>query len=94
MGGRLRISQGSESGPLHDQGADSDPHLLLRGSSAWPRRHAAPRRRKQDPDQEPITISPPHIEVCSEEQWQRAIDVLADLLAPAFQRRPDDSKAA
>jgi hypothetical protein len=27
-------------------------------------------------------ISPPQIEVCYEEQWQRAIDLLAELLAP------------
>jgi hypothetical protein len=92
---RLRISQGAESGPLHDRGSDSDPHLFLRGSSAWPRRrHTPPRRHKQDPDQEQITISPPRIEVCSEAHWQSAIDLLAELLAPAFQRRPDDSKAA
>jgi predicted P-loop ATPase/GTPase len=41
-----------------------------------------------------ITIAPAQIEVCSDEQWQRAIDLLAELLVPAFQRRTDDSKAA
>jgi hypothetical protein len=48
----------------------------------------------QDPDQEPIVISPPRIEVCSDTHWQSAIDLLAELLAPAFERHPDDSKAA
>jgi hypothetical protein len=28
------------------------------------------------------------------EQWPCAIDLLAELLAPAFQRRADDTKAA
>jgi len=76
---RLRISQGPDSGPLHRPGSNSDPHLWHRG---------------QDPDQEPIVISRPRIEVCSDAHWQSAIDLLAELLAPAFERRPDDSKAA
>lgn len=91
---RLRISQGPNSGPLHGSGSNSDPHLLLRGSSAWPPRRTPPRRRTQDPDPEPIVISPPRIEVCSDVHWQSAIDLLAELLAPAFERRLDDSKAA
>ena len=45
-------------------------------------------------DQEDVVIAPPRIEVCSEEQWQAAIDQLANLLALAFERRSDDSKAA
>jgi predicted P-loop ATPase/GTPase len=49
--------------------------------------------RELDED-DAITIAPPQIEVCSDEQWQRAIDLLADLLAPAFRQRLDDSKAA
>lgn len=76
---RLRISQGPDSGPLQGPGSNSDPHLWHRGSST---------------DQEPLVVSPPCIEVCSDAQWQSAIDLLAELLTPAFQRRPDDSKAA
>ena len=60
----------------------------------WLPRHTPPRRRRQDLDQEPIVIAPPRIEVCSDAHWQSAIDLLAELLAPAFERRPDDSKAA
>jgi hypothetical protein len=91
---RLRISQGPDFDPLHGPGSNSDPHLRHRGLSAWPSRRTPLRRRRQDPDQEPIVISPPRIEVCSDTHWQSAIDLLAELLAPAFERRPDDSKAA
>jgi hypothetical protein len=91
---RLRISQGPDSGPLQGPGSNSDPHLWHRGSSAWPPRRPSPRRRRQDPDQERLVISPPRIEVCSDAQWQSAIDLLAELLVPAFERRADDSKAA
>jgi len=91
---RLRISQGPDSGPLHGPGSNSDPHLWHRGSSAWPPRRTPPRKRRQDPDQEPIVISSPRIEVCSDAHWQSAINLLAELLAPAFERRPGASKAA
>jgi hypothetical protein len=91
---RLRISQGPDSGPLHRPGSDSDPHLCPRGSRVWPSRRPPPRRHGQELDQEPIVISPPRIEVCSDAHWQTAIDLLAELVAPAFERRPDDSKAA
>lgn len=91
---RLRISQGPNSGPLHGPGSNSDPHSWHRESSAWLPRRTPPRRRRQDPDQEPIVISPPRIEPCSDAHWHSAIDLLAELLAPAFERRPDDSKAA
>jgi len=94
MSRRLRISEGPDSGPLHGPGSNSDPHLWHRGSSAWPPRRPPPRRRRQEPDQEPLVISPPRIELCSDAQWQSAIDLLAELLAPACERRPDDSKAA
>ena len=90
----MRDSKGSKLVPFLREGSDSDPHRLLRGSSASPPRHPPPRRRRQDPDPEPIVLSPPHIELCSEAHWQGAIDLLAELLASAFERRPDDSKAA
>lgn len=90
----MRDSTGSKFAPFLREGSDSDPHRLLRGSSAWPPRHAPPRRRRQDPDQEPIVLLPPRIELCSEAHWQSAIDLFAELLAPACERRPDDSKAA
>jgi len=91
---RLRISQGPDSGPLHGPGSNSDPHIWHRGSCAWPAQRPPPRRLRQAPDQETIVILPPRIEVCSDAQWQSAIDLLAELLAPAFERREDDSKAA
>lgn len=90
----LRISKGPNSGPLQGSGSNSDPHIWQRGSSAWPPRRTPPRRRRQDTDEEPIMISPPRIELCSDTDWQSAIDLLAELLAPAFERRPDDGKAA
>ncbi len=90
----MRDSAGSKFAPFLGEGSDSDPHRLLRGSSACPPRHAPPRRRRHDPDQEPIVLLPPRIELCSEAHWHRAIDLLAEVLASAFERRPDDSKAA
>ena len=91
---RLRISQGLDSVPLQRRGVQHGPHLWRRESSARPAGRTHPHRRRQDPDQEPIVISPPRIEFCSDPHWQSAIDLLAELLAPAFERRPDDSKAA
>ena len=100
----LRNNKGPDSGPLPDQGSNSDPRVHVRGSSAQPLdsgpgasdlKRALNRRRVIGIDEDTaICISPPRIEVCSEEQWQKAIDLLADLLAPAFERRPDESKAA
>jgi hypothetical protein len=100
----LRNDKGPDSVPLTVRGSDSDPRTHVRGSSAQPLasgpgtsdlKRALNRRRLIGIDEDTaICISPPRIEVCSEEQWQRAIDLLADLLAPAFERRPDESKAA
>ena len=100
----LRTDKGPDSGPLTVRGSDSDPHTHVRGSSAQPLasgpgtsdlKRALNRRRVIGIDEDTaICISPPRIEVCSEEQWQRAIDLLAELFAPAFQRRRDDTKAA
>ena len=99
----LRNDKGPGSGPLTVRGFDSDPRTHVRGSSAGPLPAApgtndlTPRHRMRvrglDED-DAITIAPAQIEVCSDEQWQRAIDLLAELLVPAFQRRTDDSKAA
>src|SRR5260370_23642512 len=93
----LRNDKGPDSGPLPDQGSDSDPRPHVRGSSAQPLatgphtsdlKRALNRRRGIGTDEDDaVSISPPRIEVCSEEQWQTAIDLLAELLAPAFQRR-------
>jgi len=100
----LRNDKGPDSDPLLDQGSDSDPRPPVRGSSAQPfttgpgtsdLKRALTRKRVIGIDEDTaICISPPRIEVCSEEQWQTAIDLLAELLAPAFHRRTDDSKAA
>jgi len=99
----LRNDKGPDSGPLPDRGSNSDPRTHVRGSSARPRPStpgtndlaARHRRRVRELDEDDaITIAPAQIEVCSDEQWQRAIDLLADLLAPAFRQRLDDSKAA
>ena len=100
----LRNDKGPDSGPLPDQWSRTDPRTHIRGSSAQPLasgsgtgdlKRALNRRRGIGIDEDDtIYISPPHIEVCSEEQWQSAIDLLAELLAPAFRRRTDDSKAA
>ena len=100
----LRNDKGPDSGPLPDRGSNSDPRTVIRGSSAQilasgpgtsDLKRALNRRRVIGTDEDDaICISQPRIEVCSEEQWQRAIDLLADLLAPAFERRPDESKAA
>lgn len=100
----LRNDKGPDSGPLPDRGSNSDPRMHIRGSSARPLasapstsdlKRALNRRRGIGTDEDDaICISPPRIEVCSEEQWQSAIDLLAELLAPAFQRRTDDTKAA
>jgi len=86
------------------KGPNSDRRTHIRGSCAQPLasgpdnsdlRRALNRRRVIGIDEEDaICISPPRIEVCSEEQWQSAIDLLAELLAPAFQRRTDDTKTA
>ena len=99
----LRNDKGPDSGPLPDPGSNLDPSTHVRGSSAGPLPAApgtndlTPRHRMRvrglDED-DAITIAPAQIEVCSDEQWQRAIDLLADLLAPAFRQRLDDSKAA
>jgi len=52
------------------------------------------RGRVQEADgNEGITIGPAKIEVCSDDQWQRAIELLADLLAPAYLQRIDDMAA-
>ena len=100
----LRNDKGPDSGPLTVRGSDSDPRTHVRRSRAQPLasgpgtgdlKRALTRRRVIGIDEDTaICISPPRIEVCSEEQWQRAIDLLADLLARAFERRPDESKAA
>src|ERR1700686_1248848 len=95
----LRNDNGPDSGPLTVRGSDSDPRTHVRRSSPQPLasgpgasdlRRALNRRRVMWIDEDTaLCMSPPRIEVCSEEQWQRAIDLLADLLAPAFERRPD-----
>ncbi len=100
----LRNDKGPDSDPLPDQGSNSDPRTVIRGSSAQllasgrgtsDLKRALNRRRGKGTDEDDaICISQPRIEVCSEEQWQSAIDLLAELLAPAFQRRTDDTKAA
>ena len=100
----LRNDKGPDSGPLPDRGSSAGPRTVIRGSSAQllaagpgtgDLKRALNRRRGIGTDEDDaICISPPRIEVCSEEQWQKAIDLLAELLAPAFQRRRDDTKAA
>ena len=100
----LRNDKGPDSGPLSDQESSAGPRTVIRGSSAQllasgpgtgDLKRALNRKRGIGTDEEDaICISQPRIEVCSEEQWQKAIDLLADLLAPAFERRPDESKAA
>jgi hypothetical protein len=37
---------------------------------------------------------PPAIENCTDEQWQRAIDLLAELLVPIVARQGDDVRRA
>jgi hypothetical protein len=100
----LRNDKGPNSGPLPVRGSNSDPRTVIRGSSAQllasgpgtsDLKRALNRRRVIGIDEDDtICISPPRIEVCSEEQWQSAIDLLAELLIPAFRRHADDSKAA
>ncbi len=100
----LRNDKGPDSDPLPDQGSSAGPRTVTRGSSAQllasgpgtgDLKRALNRRRGIGTDEDDtICISQPRIEVCSDEQWQKAIDLLAELLAPAFQRRRDDSKAA
>ena len=100
----LRNDKGPDSDPLPDRGSNSDPRTVIRGSSAQllapgpgtgDLQRALNRRRVKGIDEDDaICIAPPRIEVCSEEQWQKAIDLLADLLALAFERRPDESKVA
>ena len=96
---RQRQHRGSELGPWEKQsiklgeGSDAGPlaAMVVVTELTTPRR----RRRATDlRDEDTVVIAPPRIEVCTEEQWQSAIDLLAELLAPAFERRPDDSKAA
>ena len=99
----LRNDKGPDFGPLHNRGSNSDPRTHVRRSSAellpcipgnndlTPRQRRRVRKLNEDDE---ITIAPAEIEVCSDEQWQRAIDLLADLLVPAFRDRLDDSKAA
>lgn len=99
-----RNDKGPDSGPLPDQGSKLGPPHAHSGSSAQPlasgpdnsdlRRALNGRRVIGIDEEDAICISPPRIEVCSEEQWQSAIDLLAELLAPAFQRRTDDTKTA
>ena len=100
----LRNDKGPDSGPLCDQGSNSDPRTVIRGSSAQLlasgpgtgdlKRALNGRRVIGTDEDDAICIRQPRIEVCSEEQWQKAIDLLAELLGPAFQRRTDDTKAA
>lgn len=100
----LRNDKGPDSGPLPEPGSNSDPRTHIRGSSAQSLASgpgtsdltgALNRRRVIGVDEDDtICISPPRVEVCSEAQWQGAIDLLAELLAPTFERRPDASKAA
>jgi hypothetical protein len=37
---------------------------------------------------------PPAIESCTDEQWQRAIDLLAELLVPVLGRQGDELRRA
>jgi hypothetical protein len=37
---------------------------------------------------------PPAIESCTDEQWQRAIDLFAELLVPIIDRQGDDLRRA
>jgi hypothetical protein len=100
----LRNDKGPDSGPLPDQGSSAGHNTVTQGSSAQllasgpgtgDLKRVLSRRRVIGTDEDDaICISPPRIEVCSEEQWQSAIDLLAELLAPAFQGRTDDTKAA
>lgn len=99
----LRIPEGPESDPVHQGESNSDPRLPNRGQALDPPATAAvtelrgPRRRRRVTDlreEDAVVIAPPRIEVCTVEHWQAAIDLLADLVASAFERRPDESKAA
>ena len=79
----IKFVEGSNAGPLHG--------TVVAAELTRPRR----RRRVTDlNDHDTVVIAPPRIEVCTEEQWQTAIDLLADLLASAFQQGRDDGKAA
>ena len=39
-------------------------------------------------------IMPPAIESCTDKEWQRAIDLLAELLVPLVARHGDDQRRA
>ena len=62
-----------------------------RGQSATPRRRRSASRGLPD---ETILIMPPAIESCTDEQWQRAIDLLAELLVPIVACKSDELRRA
>ena len=70
-------------------GAQSIPEVAAEAGEARRRRRAMDLR-----EEDAVVIAPPRIDICSEEEWQTAIELLADLLACAFERRADHSKAA
>lgn len=61
------------------------------GQSTTPRRRRSAPRSKSD---DAIKIMAPAIEHCTDEQWQRAIDLLAELLVPIIDRQSDDLRRA
>ena len=80
----IGFDEGSNAGPLHAK-------VVVASELTRPRR----RRRVTDlRHEDAVVIAPPCIEICTEAQWQIAIDLLADLLASAFEQRTDDGKAA
>ena len=62
-----------------------------RGQSLTPRRRRSAARGQAD---DAIMIMPPAIESCTGEQWQHAIDLLAELLVPIVARDVADQRRA
>ena len=88
--------RGSDRSPKGTKPSDSWVNSLATRKSVR-KSDSDPRQLAQDSpisDQEDVVIARPRIEVCSEEQWQTAIDLLADLLTSAFEQDRGDSKAA
>jgi hypothetical protein len=51
---------------------------------------SAPRGQSEDA----IKIMPPAIESCTAQQWQRAVNLLAELLVPIVARQGDELRRA
>ena len=62
-----------------------------RGQSPTPRRRRSAARSQGD---DTIMLMPPAIESCTDEQWQHAIDLLAELLVPIVALQGDDRRRA